>query len=93
MLGPHKFVIDVFGEVYDLLTPWADEEFYDLGDCCDQLWKKHQANDKLDPWHSTILSDCRMYCYSVPDKDDQEDRDEEHNNAIGSMKGYISTFH
>ena len=31
MLGPHKFVIDVFGEVYDLLKPWADEEFYDFG--------------------------------------------------------------
>lgn len=31
MLGNRKFVIDVFGEVYDLLTPWADEEFYDFG--------------------------------------------------------------
>ena len=71
----------------------TDEEFYDLGDRCDQLWKKHQANDNLDPWDSTILSDCSMFCYFVPDKDDQEDRDEEHNNAIGSMKGYISTFH
>ena len=30
MLGPHKFVIDVFGEVYDLLKPRADEEFYDF---------------------------------------------------------------
>jgi len=30
MLGNRKFVIDVFGEVYDLLRPWADEEFYDF---------------------------------------------------------------
>lgn len=31
MLGNSKFVIDVFGEVYDLLKPWADDEFYDFG--------------------------------------------------------------
>ncbi len=31
MLGDRKFVIDVFGEVYDLLEPIADEEFYDFG--------------------------------------------------------------
>jgi hypothetical protein len=71
----------------------TDQDFYDLGDYCDQLWKKHQANDKLDPWHSTLLSDCKFYCYSVPDKHNEEDREEERNNAIGSMKGYISTIH
>jgi hypothetical protein len=31
MLGQNKFVIDVFGEVYDLLGSCADEEFYDFG--------------------------------------------------------------
>ena len=31
MLGNRKLVVDVFGEVYDLLLPWADEEFYDFG--------------------------------------------------------------
>jgi hypothetical protein len=31
MLGNRKFVLDVFGEVYDLLLPYADEEFYDFG--------------------------------------------------------------
>jgi hypothetical protein len=31
MLGNRKLVVDVFGEVYDLLKPWADEEFYDFG--------------------------------------------------------------
>ena len=71
----------------------TDEEFYDLGDRCDQLWRKHQKNDNLDPWDGSFLSDCRMFCYSVPDKDDQEDRDEEHNNAISSIKNYISIFH
>ncbi|MFZ4600076.1 MAG: hypothetical protein ACOYNN_15665, partial [Terrimicrobiaceae bacterium] len=30
MISNSKFVIDVFGEVYDLLKPWADEEFYDF---------------------------------------------------------------
>ena len=31
MLGNRKLIVDVFGEVYDLLKPWADEEFYDFG--------------------------------------------------------------
>jgi hypothetical protein len=31
MLNNSKLIIDVFGEVYDLLKPWADEEFYDFG--------------------------------------------------------------
>jgi len=31
MLGNRKLVLDTFCEVYDLLTPWADEEFYDFG--------------------------------------------------------------
>ena len=31
MLGNRKLIVDVFGEVYDLLLPWADEEFYDFG--------------------------------------------------------------
>ena len=31
MLGTRKLIVDVFGEVYDLLLPWADEEFYDFG--------------------------------------------------------------
>ena len=31
MLGQHKFIIDVFGEVYDLLKPYAEEDFYDFG--------------------------------------------------------------
>jgi hypothetical protein len=31
MLGNRKLILDVFGEVYDLLKPWADEEFYDFG--------------------------------------------------------------
>jgi len=31
MLGDRKLIVDVFGEVYDLLLPWADEEFYDFG--------------------------------------------------------------
>lgn len=30
MLGNRKFVVDVFGEVYDLLKSYADEEFYDF---------------------------------------------------------------
>jgi hypothetical protein len=30
MLGNRKLVLDIFGEVYDLLKPWADEEFYDF---------------------------------------------------------------
>jgi hypothetical protein len=30
MLGNRKLVVDVFGEVYDLLLPYADEEFYDF---------------------------------------------------------------
>jgi hypothetical protein len=30
MLGNRKLIIDVFGEVYDLLFPYADEEFYDF---------------------------------------------------------------
>jgi hypothetical protein len=30
MLGNRKFIIDVFGEVYDLLRPIADDEFYDF---------------------------------------------------------------
>jgi hypothetical protein len=31
MINNSKLIIDVFGEVYDLLKPWADEEFYDFG--------------------------------------------------------------
>jgi hypothetical protein len=31
MLGNRKLVLDTFCEVYDLLTPWADAEFYDFG--------------------------------------------------------------
>jgi len=31
MLGNRKFILDRFGEVYDLLLPYADEEFYDFG--------------------------------------------------------------
>ena len=31
MLGGCKLIVDVFGEVHDLLAPWADEEFYDFG--------------------------------------------------------------
>ncbi len=31
MLGNRKLILDRFGEVYDLLTPWADEDFYDFG--------------------------------------------------------------
>ena len=31
MLANRKLILDVFGEVYDLLKPWADEEFYDFG--------------------------------------------------------------
>jgi hypothetical protein len=31
MLANRKLVLDTFCEVYDLLLPWADEEFYDFG--------------------------------------------------------------
>jgi hypothetical protein len=30
MLGPHKLIIDTHCEVYELLRPWADAEFWDL---------------------------------------------------------------
>jgi hypothetical protein len=70
----------------------TDQEFYDLGNLCDQLWKKHQANDKLNPWSSSFLSDCKEFCYCVPEQKNGEDREEEHNCAIGSMENYIGTF-
>ena len=42
-------------EILNLLkVAKTDQEFYDLGDCCDQLWKKHQANDKLNPWSGSF---------------------------------------
>jgi hypothetical protein len=31
MLGNRKLILDTFCEVYDLLKPWADEDFYDFG--------------------------------------------------------------
>lgn len=30
MLGPHKLILDTFCEVYDLLKPWCDQEFWDF---------------------------------------------------------------
>ena len=30
MLGNRKFIIDTMSEVYDLLTPWTDAEFWDF---------------------------------------------------------------
>jgi hypothetical protein len=30
MLGNRKLIVDVFGEVHDLLLPWVDDEFYDF---------------------------------------------------------------
>lgn len=32
MLGPYRLVIDTWAEVYDLLKPYADEEFWQFGD-------------------------------------------------------------
>jgi len=32
MLGNRKLILDTFCEVYDLLKPWSDGEFYDLND-------------------------------------------------------------
>jgi hypothetical protein len=36
MLGNHKLVLDTFCEVYDLLKPWADAEFWNLQEHLEQ---------------------------------------------------------
>jgi hypothetical protein len=30
MLGTHKLVLDTFCEVYDLLEPWCDQDFWNF---------------------------------------------------------------
>ena len=41
MLGNRKLVLDTFCEVYDLLKPWADEEFWNF--------QEHIAQGKFVP--------------------------------------------